>query len=134
MAGVKGRSGGPRANSGGARPNSGPKPRPKTTDIGQALATVVAAQAPKPAPKVPPKIKAAVPPAPDQTSPLEFLLAVMRNPAVDDKLRIEAAKTAAPYLHPKKGEGGKKDEQLDAAKQAGKGRFAAAQAPLRMVK
>ena len=29
MAGVKGRSGGPRPNSGGARPGAGAKPKPK---------------------------------------------------------------------------------------------------------
>lgn len=122
MAGVKGRSGGPRANSGGARANSGGarpgagrKPAPKTHD----LAT------PQPsAPAEPVVIE----------DPLEWLRAAMKNPLLDDKLRIDAAKALLPFVHTKKGEGGKKDEVLDAAKKAGKGRFAAAPAPLRMVK
>lgn len=34
-------------------------------------------------------------------TPLEFLLEVMRNPALDIDLRMEAAKYAAPFMHPK---------------------------------
>ena len=115
MAGVKGRSGGPRANSGGERPGSGRKPAPKM----HALATAT------------PQPPAEPVPAED---PMAWLLAAMKNPLLDDKLRIDAAKALLPFLHTKKGEAGKKDEQLDAAKKAGKGRFSAAPAPLRMVK
>lgn len=61
--------------------------------------------------------------------PLQWLLSAMKNPALDDKLRIDAAKALLPFMHSKKGEGGKKEEKLDAAKKAGKGRFAAAAAP-----
>lgn len=50
--------------------------------------------------------------AQDGISPLEYLLSVMRDPAAEEKDRLEAAKAAAPYVHPKlssiehKGEGG----------------------------
>ena len=129
MAGVKGRSGGPRANSGGARPGAGRKPAPKT----HALAEIVMAQAAQVAAKAVPQPSAPAEPVAIE-DPLEWLRAVMKNPLLDDKLRIDAAKALLPFLHTKKGEGGKKDEVLDAAKKAGKGRFAAAPAPLRMVK
>lgn len=79
-------------------------------------------------------VEAAQPLATAETSPLDFLLAVMRNPGVDDKLRLDAAKTAAMYCHLKKGDGGIKDEKAEKAKKAGQGKFAAAPAPLRMVK
>lgn len=32
-------------------------------------------------------------------TPLEFLLRVMRDPAADEARRIDAAKSAAPYVH-----------------------------------
>jgi phage terminase small subunit len=133
MAGVKGRSGGARPNTGGARPGSGRKPAPKTNDIGAVLAEAVVNQAP---------VKVSVPAmlahmeavASTELTPLEFMLSVMRNPMVDDKLRLEAAKTAATYCHLKKGDGGIKDEKAEKAKKAGQGKFAAAPAPLRMIK
>ena len=34
-------------------------------------------------------------------APLEFLVAVMRNKALDLPIRLDAAKAAAPYLHPR---------------------------------
>ena len=34
-------------------------------------------------------------------APLEFLISVMRNEALDLPIRLDAAKSAAPYLHPK---------------------------------
>lgn len=121
MAGVKGRSG-------GARPGTGPKPRPKTHDIGAEFAKIVVEQAAVAA-------EGAVGSQPTQpaisadVTPLEFLLSVMRNPLVDDKLRLEAAKTAAPFMHMKKGDVGVKDEKADKAKKAAAGKFAAAAAP-----
>ena len=149
MAGVKGRSG-------GARPNSGPKPR--TKDIGTVLAKAVIAQAepapvkvvakqeapvapaPAPAPVPAPAVVAAAPtppapPAPPAPvvqgaeTPLEFLLAVMNNPMVEDRLRLDAAKTAAQYMHLKKGDGGIKEEKAEKAKKAAAGKFGAAAPP-----
>ena len=66
-------------------------------------------------------------------TPLEFLLSVMNDNEVEDKLRLDAAKTAAQYCHPKKGEGGKKDEDLEKAKKAGAGKFGASAPPPRLV-
>lgn len=37
----------------------------------------------------------------DGTSPIEYLLSVMRDPEQQPMLRLDAAKSAAPYLHPR---------------------------------
>lgn len=100
MAGVKGRSGGPRPNSGGARPGAGRPPKP----------------APEPTP------------LPEQDM-LEMLMAVALGRVEATPLQVRAAIAAVQYTHTKKGDGGKKDEQADAAKKAAGGKFAAAQAP-----
>lgn len=63
MAGMKGRSGGPRRNSGGYRPGSGPKKKPPET------VAVVAA---------------------DEE---EFLRKLMTDDALDVRVRLDAAKT-----------------------------------------
>lgn len=106
MAGAKGRSGGARPNSGGSRPGAG---RPPKTD--EEKCTLVTS---------------------GKQTPLEFLLSVMNDNTAEDRLRLEAAKTAAPYVHTKKGEGGKKEEQQDAAKKAAN-KFAALPPPLKLV-
>ena len=62
-------------------------------------------------------------------TPLEFLLSVMNDNEIEDRLRIDAAKTAAQYVHHKAGEGGKKEELQDAAKKAGAGKFGAIAPP-----
>ena len=67
MAGVKGKSGGTRANAGGARPGAG-RPRDESK-------SAVGAHA----------------------DPLEFLLAVMNDPEADLRARLEAAKAALPF-------------------------------------
>jgi len=107
MAGVKGRSGGARPNSGGARPGAGRKPKPKP-------------------------VEAAIPAQSDQT-PLEFLLSVQNNPLASPMLRVRAAIAAAQYVHVKRADGGKRDEQAHAATKASKGRFAAAAPPPKLV-
>jgi hypothetical protein len=107
MAGVKGKSGGPRKNSGGARPGAGRKPQSKEEKL--TIATNGA------------------------QTPLEFLLSVMNDNEIEDRLRLDAAKTAAQYCHLKKGDGGVKDEKQEAAKKAGAGKFGAAPPPLRVV-
>ncbi|MDU1575417.1 MAG: terminase small subunit [Pantoea sp.] len=48
--------------------------------------------------------------------PLEFLKAVMNDAGEDIDTRKDAAKAMLPYLHSKKGEGGKKDAKQAAAK------------------
>ncbi|MBP6008060.1 MAG: hypothetical protein KA740_10185 [Rhodoferax sp.] len=95
--------GGPRANSGGARAGAGrPKSPPVLVDL------------------------------PTTNDPLAFLLSVMGNPAIDLRLRLDAAKTLMPFQHPKAGEG-VKDQAKAAAKKAASGRFSSASPPLRVV-
>lgn len=55
--------------------------------------------------------------------PRAFLLAAMNDAELEPKLRIDAAKALMPFEFAKKGESGKKEQQADAAKQAGAGRF-----------
>lgn len=107
MAGVKGRSGGPRANSGGVRPGAGRKPAPKVMlDIPVPVADSLA-----------------------HKDPMVFLMALMNDLEADIKVRADAAKALLPFMHGKKGEGGKKDEKAERAKKAATGKFAAAAAP-----
>lgn len=48
--------------------------------------------------------------------PRAFLLAAMNDNLLEPKLRIDAAKALMPFEFAKKGEGGKKEQQADAAK------------------
>lgn len=105
MAGMKGRSGGPRPNSGGARPGAGCKPKPKEPQV-------------------------VLEPHDD---PLEFLLAVQNNVAADPRLRVRAAITAVQYKHTKRGDGGKREEAAEKAEKAASGRFAAPKPPLSLI-
>lgn len=71
-----------------------------------------------------------VPPViPDGKKPLDYMLKVMNDPTADEFRRDKMAVAAAPYMHIKKGEGGKKDEQGAAAKRAAGGKFAPAAPP-----
>jgi len=71
----------------------------------------------------------------EDLTPLEFMLRTMNNTAEDKKLRASMAIAAAPFVHPRKGEGaGKKQDKDDRAKQAGKGKFGAGAPPLRRIK
>lgn len=62
------------------------------------------------------------------SDPLVFLTAAMNDPAAAPKLRVEAAKALMPFIHARKGEGGKKEASADAAKKVAS-RFAQASAP-----
>jgi phage terminase small subunit len=62
------------------------------------------------------------------SDPMQFLTVAMNDPALDAKMRIDAAKALMPFKHAKLGEGGKK-EQKDAAAKKVAGRFAAAAPP-----
>jgi len=105
MAGKPGRSG-------GARPGAGRKPKaPVTIKI-----------------EVPPSIETLA-----HTDPKVFLLALMNDLQADVKLRADAAKALMPFMHQKRGEGGKKEEQADKAKKAAGGRFSSAPPPLKLV-
>lgn len=103
MAGVKGKSGGPRPNSGGARPGSGRKPKKENAGA-------------KTAPAMP------------DATPLDVLKQMMNDPEVPIAQRIKAAQAAAPYVHQKVGEGGKKEQQAADAKRAAN-KFAASAPP-----
>ena len=61
---------------------------------------------------------------PGQMTPLAYLLMVINDPTVDSDRRDRLAIAAAPYCHPKLMERhtmGKKDQQTEAAEQAGMG-------------
>lgn len=99
MAGVKGKSGGPRPNSGGARPNSGPKK------------------------KEPPKTEVSA-----NDDPKKFLIGLMNDVNADVRVRADAAKALMPFVYKKLGEGGKKEERDAEAKTVAK-RFTQAAPP-----
>ena len=105
MAGVKGKSGGPRKNAGGARPGAGrkPKPKPETAKV----------------------------PAKDM---LEMLQQVALGKVEATPLQVRAAIAAVQYTHPKAGNSGKKAGRKKEADGASAGRFAPAPPPLRLVK
>lgn len=143
MAGVKGRSGGPRPNSGGKRPGAGRKPKappaksanPARAD-GAEVVTGLEAQPHGGALK---RSKAETP-EPGQAlvdgktrDPLEFLELVLNDPTAPLKERIRAAVAAAQYRHTKRHDGGKKEETAERAAKAAKGKFGARPAPLKLV-
>jgi phage terminase small subunit len=97
---------GAKGRSGGARHGAGRPPKERDPDSDLTIAT-----------------------SGNQT-PLEFLLTVMNDNMIADKLRLEAAKTAAQYVHPKKGESsGSKDAAAEAAKNASTGKFGMREPP-----
>lgn len=91
---------GVKGKSGGARPGAGRKPNPP----------------------------AIIDLAATYDDPEKFLRAVMNDAMTDAKLRVDAAKALMPYVHPRKGEGGKKDAQDAAAKKVAS-RFSSAPPP-----
>lgn len=140
MAGVKGKSGGPRPNSGGKRPGAGRKPKaaaksanqPPATKLqvtlepqarGGALKRSKAAKAEPTGALVDGKTR----------DPLQFLELVINDPTAPLKDRIRAAVAAAQYRHTKLHDGGKKDAATGKAGKAAKGRFGARPAPLKVV-
>ena len=79
-----------------------------------------------------PKVKPMPVLAEGDLTPLQFLLSVMNDQTNELRERLDAAKTAAQYVHLKKGDGGIKDERQEAAIRAGAGKFGAS-APPRLV-
>lgn len=106
MAGVKGKSGGSRANTGGARPGAGRKPNPPV--LLELEGT--------------------------HDDPRKFLLDVMNDRNSDARLRVDAAKSLMAYTHRRVAEVGKKADQQVAARKASTGRFAATAPPLHIVR
>ncbi|MBF6631818.1 MAG: terminase small subunit [Comamonas sp.] len=64
-------------------------------------------------------------------TPLDFLLQVMRDPKQAEARRMQAATIAAPYVHPKAEEKGKKAAKQEAAAAAGS-KFVRPAAPPRL--
>lgn len=93
---------GVKGRSGGARPNSGPKPRPPVLLDSTDLLT---------------------------SSPVQFLTALMNDPAADIKVRADAAKALLAAELRKADAQGKKAQQADAAAKVAGGKFAAAAPP-----
>ena len=67
-------------------------------------------------------------------TPLEYMLEIVNDETVDEARRDRLAIAAAPFVHARAGESGKKDERLSAAKKAATGKFAPVAPPLRLVK
>lgn len=67
-------------------------------------------------------------------TPLEYALHVMNDPREPKERRDRLAVAAMPFVHVKKGEGGKREKAVDDANKAGTGKFATIAAPLRAVK
>lgn len=68
------------------------------------------------------------------SNPVAFLTSVMNSSDTDTRLRVDAAKALMPYLYAKKREGGKKEEQANAAKKASTGRFGLRPPPPKLVR
>jgi len=65
--------------------------------------------------------------------PLKFLMAVMNDAGEEIDVRKDAAKAMLPYIHPKKGETGKKEARNAAAKAASGASKFGAMAPPKLV-
>jgi phage terminase small subunit len=109
MAGVKGKSGGPRKNAGGARPGAGRKQKEKPVPvvIPADIAQVIDGEPLDPRPALEKIALGLLEVTPQQYKALTALL---------------------PYVHAKKGDGGKKDEKANKAKQVAS-RFSPAAPP-----
>ncbi|EGH74414.1 terminase [Pseudomonas syringae] len=68
------------------------------------------------------------------SDPKDFLLATMNDFEAEAKLRVDAAKALMPFIHPRKGESGKKETAKDKAAGAAQGKFGVRKGPLSVVK
>jgi len=131
MAGVKGKSGGPRTNSGGARQGAGRKPKAATKSANLATAALTTRLEPQTHGGALKRTKSVVVPIGERD-----MLALLQDVALGrveaSALQVRAAIAAVQYTHHKKGEGGKKDEQAAAAKKAAN-KFASMPPPPRLV-
>lgn len=104
MAGVKGKSGGPRNNSGGARTGAGRKPKVKPVE----KSANVPIDLPNPS---------------NESDTLKLLQDIAFGRIDATMLQVRAAIAAVQYTHIKKGDGGKKEEKQAAAEKAATGKF-----------
>ena len=115
---------------GGARPGAGRKPKAQAVEL---LPVATAAKAVKATSKERrPVVEQATPAPADDSglSPLDYLLSVVRDVGADERVRIQAASIAAPYIHARKAEAtGKKVDAAERAKAAAGGKFASAAPP-----
>ncbi len=74
----------------------------------------------KPAKNMEKKTPKTAPPAIETDDPLEFMRLMMKDAEEDPRLRLEAAKQLAMFTVSKPGEKGKKEVQVDAAKEVAK--------------
>lgn len=132
MAGVKGKSGGPRKNAGGARPGAGRKPKAAMSTKAEESANAKA----KPEADTSVAVKLEAQPhggalKRSKHQPVEQetqdMLTLLQNIALGKTtataIQVRAAVAAVQYTHAKKGEGGKKEARQQAAEKIG-GRFA----------
>ncbi|MEE4148386.1 terminase small subunit [Pseudomonas viridiflava] len=68
------------------------------------------------------------------TDPKDFLMATMNDFGQEPKLRVDAAKALMPFVHQRRGEGGKKEQAKEKAAGAANGRFGVRKGPLSVVK
>ena len=99
----------------------------------------------EPAPVDPDPADAGEPPEPEPAGfdlaqvllhrdPKDFLLSVMNDMGTEPKLRVDAAKALMPFVHQRKGEGGKKEQAKEKAAEVGAGKFGTRRGPLKAVK
>lgn len=135
MAGVKGKSGGPRPNAGGARTGAGrPKKAPEKSanPKGKASGGVKVAMEPQPQGGALKRSKSEPVPM-EERDMLQLLQDVALGRVDASTIQVRAAIAAVQYTHTKKGDGGKKEEAAGKAKTAGQGRFKPAPTPLKLV-
>lgn len=133
MAGVKGKSGGPRKNAGGARPGAGRKPKSAAAESAKETSPGIRDELePQTHGGALKRSRSEPVPAGDMDM-LQYLQDVALGVIESSPLQVRAAIAAVQYTHAKKGEGGKKDEQAEAAKVAGR-KFGSTPPPLRAVK
>ncbi len=70
----------------------------------------------------------------EELDPLTYMLRVMNDPKEDPAVRRQMAAASAPYVHPRAGESGKKEEKTERAKTAGAGQYASMRSRLKVVK
>lgn len=135
MAGVKGKSGGPRKNAGGARPGAGRKkkaPVQPAKESANAKSAVTVEMEPQPHGGAL-KRTHEKPVELSGLDMLEMLQAVALGKVMATALQVRAAIAAVQYTHTKRHDGGKKEEDAENAKKASTGRFAPKARPLKLV-
>jgi len=114
------------ARIGAGRPKASGKKKPSQAPVTQALAGGQGTVAEHPAAVLPKTESRNVE---IKENPLDYMLRVINDPAIDAGRRDRMAVAAAPYVHGKVGEGGKREKVQASATKASGGKFAPAEAP-----